>query len=949
MIKSRFVLSAFAVATGFTAYSCTIDEPLGESCGGKSGDYVILLSTGLVCSNENADTGDCKSYKDALKAHTCPAAYYCHSNEFEPNQDAISMNVSYYCSQKPSCHGDTHYNNTNGACEKDTVQACGSNRNDCNNINPDWLVSTCSNRKCLPTECRSGMHLDQGACVVDTGTSCGQTAKDCSAEGKICSNGDCVDSTDCAFELCGEACVNTLVTRAHCGECGNVCLANQECLEGECKCTDDKTLCGIQCVDVTRDDRNCGSCDYKCNANTYCSAGECVLTPSTTVGCYDDDDCMGSDKICVDNECVTKPNIVQCTTDSECGAKQVCDNKKCLDVECKTNSHCGDKQVCENKHCIDIGCTTDSECGAKQICDNKKCLDVECKTNSHCGAKQICETNACKDVECTTNSHCASGQQCQGNTCVSSAVCERYQTSCNGVCVDLSSDINNCGSCGNKCDAKGACVLKQCQSCDGIYFNDRCYSQKLLDAYNRNAAFKCFKGYNENEFGGCIADSISCEPGSYIPVDYKDKVVKAYCIGSIDELVALAKAAKDGKKWPDGNAENAYILSKDVQFTGTNLKSNWIPIGTKEFPFKGIFFGNSVPIKLNIRCDSLDYCGVFGYTDGAVIKDVYLDMKLSGGYIYAGSLVAHANNSVISRCLVEQAEISIVDKKLTSVGDNGVGGLVGSLRQSVAVSNTVNVNLHVDIDHSMAGGIAGFAERSQIEYGVVSGEIVGNKWVGGIVGELFTNASINFSFGSANVIGTNRVGGLAGGIDSSFNTIENSAVVSREIRAKQHGGGLVGFEDADHLTIRNNFVVSDIILDSDAGVGLVVNYTNGVYNDPDQFYNNYFVGKFVGVAPRYPLFSELDKGIYNNYSIKLDYPSPHESGADGWINISASDLWVNGKKFIDVLNSNYKGSMLPWSTLSCVPNHPNLEGFGVLNVPVPYWIIQSMPHSVLCK
>ena len=61
-----------------------------------------------------------------------------------------------------------------------------------------------------------------------------------------------------------------------------------------------------------------------------------------------------------------------------------------------------------------------------------------------------------------TNDGFGGGDSCPTDTCPSA--CQAPQTCCNGACVDLTSDLNNCGACCKKCPNQfTACVSSDCE------------------------------------------------------------------------------------------------------------------------------------------------------------------------------------------------------------------------------------------------------------------------------------------------------------------------------------------------------------------------------------------------------------------------------------------------------------------------------------------------------
>lgn len=225
---------------------------------------------------------------------------------------------------------------------------------------------------------------------------------------------------------------------------------------------------------------DCGT-DNDCGATAICNVeagGSCE-----EVECKTDSQCSGNN-ICVNNECV-------CTTNSDCGFKQVCQSQQCVDVECTADNQCTNGVCLGDNTC---GCTFDSQCGEKNKCENSQCVPVECTSNDHCavgvcqdyscgcsfdsqcGPQMKCEASECVAVECTSNDHCTEGvcidYECacaQNSDCAEQEVCsmnECVAVECTldshcttGVCM---SD-NTCG-CGddNDCPAYNICTAGSC-------------------------------------------------------------------------------------------------------------------------------------------------------------------------------------------------------------------------------------------------------------------------------------------------------------------------------------------------------------------------------------------------------------------------------------------------------------------------------------------------------
>ncbi|MBQ1926955.1 MAG: hypothetical protein II180_12650, partial [Proteobacteria bacterium] len=117
--------------------------------------------------------------------------------------------------------------------------------------------------------------------------------------------------------------------------------------------------------------------------------------------------------------------------------------------------YCASNEICCNGGCVK---ETDMNCG---ICGNR------CSEGSHCQAglcvcpatgtfcSMTCISSGCVDT-LTNPSHCGGeniackgGEVCDSGVCSTS--CSYDLDNCDGRCIDLENNVDNCGACGNAC------------------------------------------------------------------------------------------------------------------------------------------------------------------------------------------------------------------------------------------------------------------------------------------------------------------------------------------------------------------------------------------------------------------------------------------------------------------------------------------------------------------
>jgi hypothetical protein len=266
-----------------------------------------------------------------------------------------------------------------------------------------------------------------------------------------------------------------------CGPCGpcEVCGAAGSCVRQGKRCSDGRCIPDDQCCDSCGPCKSCqgGSCQNDNNAGgctgcNSCSGGACRPDTSKCSGC---------------NSCQSGA----CAPDnSRCGANQRCEAGTCRDT-CTPGLPCPSSNPCrEGRTTCPSGCNTSTprpdgtgcpggEClngtccagTGRQVCDDQ-CVDVRSNSNhcGSCGNRCPSSRSACRDGVCS----CPSGQQdCSGRCAPSAARCCNVASECGIRCVT--------------CDGNNTCQVTNGAPC--TYFDD--FTQMSLDGFcNRNAECK---------------------------------------------------------------------------------------------------------------------------------------------------------------------------------------------------------------------------------------------------------------------------------------------------------------------------------------------------------------------------------------------------------------------------------------------------------------------------
>lgn len=271
-----------------------------------------------------------------------------------------------------------------------------------------------------PISCEAGLACG-GACVDSTRDlencgACGVRCASSNAAAAVCRAGLCELTCDPGFTQCKDGCHRLSDEVQHCGSCDQRCppLAGGtvKCAAGKCQrsCPAGLTECGGVCVKLESDPGHCGACGHACEkiagGTSVCNNGACAAECDEKLT-----ECSGA---CIDPQ----------SDPSNCGA--------CGTV-CTSDVH-RSVPICKEGTC-------DTACQPPNVACEKECVPEELAKMANLF------------TNCTTLAGRQDRSECQG---VGSNL-----TSCDGMCVDTSTDEKNCGWCGRVCSFS-SCINGVC-------------------------------------------------------------------------------------------------------------------------------------------------------------------------------------------------------------------------------------------------------------------------------------------------------------------------------------------------------------------------------------------------------------------------------------------------------------------------------------------------------
>ena len=220
-------------------------------------------------------------------------------------------------------------------------------------------------------------------------------------------------------------------------------------------------------------------------------------------------------------------------------------------------------------------------------------------------------------------------------------------------------------------------------------------------------------------------------------------------------------------------------------------EANWNPIGGGN-PFKGIFDGNGHTVSDLYINSSGSNLGLFGYVDGAEIKNVTVQGNVTGFY-EEGNEQSGQYVGLVLGVGTKKSKLENCESRGSVTGCSNVGGIAGLVSRSTITLCTNRATVTGSGQSSKyIGGIVGYGKGLSFcaNYADITAE---GSSVGGLVGYVFpdiNNEGMSNCMNVGNVKGKGNVGGLAGECFAPQNT--NNYSYGRVEATNQYAGLLVG-------------------------------------------------------------------------------------------------------------------------------------------------------------
>jgi len=188
-----------------------------------------------------------------------------------------------------------------------------------------------------------------------------------------------------------------------------------------------------------------------------------------------------------------------------------------------------------------------------------------------------------------------------------------------------------------------------------------------------------------------------------------------YHVSTLAELYWISQNASD---WDKHYVQTANIDASST--SGWNAGAGWEPIGEWSTKFTGAYDGGGFTISdLFIDRPSTTLVGLFGETDGAVLRRIgLLDVNVTGEN-NVGALVGYMGGGTIDECFVRSGTVTA-----TNSGSGFVGGMAGQSASGAVISDVHAIVTVTNTDNdAAASGLIGQYNSSTINRAYAAGAV----------------------------------------------------------------------------------------------------------------------------------------------------------------------------------------------------------------------------------
>lgn len=243
-------------------------------------------------------------------------------------------------------------------------------------------------------------------------------------------------------------------------------------------------------------------------------------------------------------------------------------------------------------------------------------------------------------------------------------------------------------------------------------------------------------------------------------------------------------------------------------------RNGWLPIIDGAVGFSGELDGQNHTVNMAINRPSTSGLGLFGNITGGTVKDLNMDVDITGSSNLGGIAVS-LTSAVIENCHVTGSIETAAEYGST------LGGIAGSMTRSSTIHASSFSGI-IEKAYGTMGGIAGYAEEnSVISFSYSTANVTGkagSSSIGGIAGSA-RMAEINNCSSSGHIQGGASVGGIVG--NDSYATKISNCIASGPISGTSNVAGIAGNTVA--TTTIENCVASMIEISGSSNVSRIAN------------------------------------------------------------------------------------------------------------------------------